>query len=71
VRTQTQIKVMRDVARILTDEAMSEQVLALRLIEAMEEMTSEKPVREKLPEEAQEMDVILERLRRNLREQRH
>jgi hypothetical protein len=68
-RTQAQIKVMRDVARILTDEAMSEKVIALRLIEAMEEMTCEKSVRRKLPEEAQEMDLILQRLRNNLREQ--
>jgi hypothetical protein len=68
VRTQAQLKVMRDVARLLTDEA-SEKVLALRLIEAMEEMTSEKLVRQKLPEEAQGMDDILERLRYNLREQ--
>jgi len=70
VRTQAQIKVMRDVARILTDEAISEKVLALRLIEAMEEMTSEKPVRQKLPEDVQGMDDILERLRYNMREQR-
>jgi regulator of protease activity HflC (stomatin/prohibitin superfamily) len=69
-RTQAQIKVMRDVARILTDEAMSEKVIALRLIEAMEEMTSEKPVRQKLLGEAQEMNDILEGLRYNLREQR-
>jgi hypothetical protein len=68
VRTQAQLKVMRDVARLLTDEA-SEKVLALRLIEAMEEMTSERLVRQKLPEEAQEMDEIWERLRYNLREQ--
>jgi regulator of protease activity HflC (stomatin/prohibitin superfamily) len=67
VRTQAQIKVMRDVARILADEAMPEQVMALRLIEAMEEMTSEKPVRRELPGEAQEMEDILERLRYNLR----
>jgi len=70
VRTQAQIKVMRDVARLLTNEAMSEKVLALRLIEAMEEMTSEKPVRQRLPEEAQGMDDILEGLRNNLRERR-
>ena len=70
VRTQTQIKVMRDVARILADEAVSEKVIALRLIEAMEEMTSEKPVRQKLPEEAPEMDDVLERLRYSLREPR-
>jgi len=70
VRTQAQIKVMRDVARILTDEAMSEKVIALRLVEAMEEMTSEKPVREKLPEESQAMDAVLERLRNNLGEKR-
>ena len=69
VRTQAQIKVMRDVARVLTDEAVPEQVIALRLIEAMEEMTQKKPVRQRLPEEAQEMDNILERLRHNLREQ--
>ena len=70
VRTQAQIKVMRDIARILTDEAVPEQVIALRLIEAMEEMTSEKPVRRALPEEAQEMDDILEKLRYNLRERK-
>lgn len=69
VRTQTQIKVMRDVAKVLTDEAMPEKVIALRLIEAMEEMTCEKLVRQKLPEEAQGMDEILERLRYNLRGQ--
>jgi hypothetical protein len=67
VRTQAQIKVMRDVARILADEAVPEQVIALRLIEAMEEMTSEKPVRRELPGETQEMEDILERLRYNLR----
>lgn len=70
VRTQAQIKVMRDVARLLSDEAVSEKVIALRLIEAMEEMTSERPVRQELPEEAQEMDDILERMRHNLRGQR-
>jgi hypothetical protein len=70
VRTQAQIKVMRDVARILTDEAVSEQVIALRLIEAMEEMTGQKPVRRALPEETQEMEDILERLRYNLRERK-
>jgi ASC-1-like (ASCH) protein len=67
VRTQAQIKVMRDVARILGDEAVPEQVIALRLIEAMEEMTGQKPVRRALPEETQEMEDILERLRYNLR----
>jgi ASC-1-like (ASCH) protein len=61
---------MRDVARILTDEIMSEKVIALRLIEAMEEMTCEKSVRQMLPEEGQGMDDILESLRRNLRERR-
>jgi hypothetical protein len=70
VRTQAQIKVMRDVARLLTDEAMSEKVMAVRLIEAMEEMTCEKSVRKKLPEEAQGMDDILKRLRHNLLEER-
>lgn len=70
VRTQAQIKVMRGVARILADEAVSEKVIALRLIEAMEEMTSEKLVQQKLPEETQEMDDILERLRYNLRGQK-
>jgi hypothetical protein len=70
VRTRVQIEVMRDVARLLSDEAVSEKVIALRLIEAMEEMTSEKPVRQRLMEGAQEMDDILERLRRNLREPR-
>ena len=68
VRTQAQIKVMRDVARVLTDEAMSEKVLALRLIEAMEEMTSEKPIRQKLPEEAHEVNDILEKVRYGLRD---
>jgi len=70
VRTQAQIKVMRDVARILADEAVPEQVIALRLIEAMEEMTGQKPVRRALPEETQEIEDILERLRYNLRERK-
>ncbi len=67
VRSQAQIKVMRDIARILTDEATSEKVIALRLIEAIEEMTYEQAVRRRLPEDTQKVEDILERTRNRLR----
>lgn len=70
VRTQAQIKVMRDVASLLSDKVVSEKVIALRLIEAMEEITCQKSVRQKLPEEAQEAGDILERTRHALKEPR-
>ena len=72
VRTHAQLKVMTKVAEILTrtDEAVSEQVIALRLIEAMEEMTSEQAVRQKLLEGTQEMDKTWAKLRRNLEGER-
>ena len=53
-----------------TDNGKLKEVFKQAIIEAMEEMTSEKPVRQKLLEEGQEMDDILESLRYNLREQR-
>ncbi len=67
VRTQAQIKVMRKVAAALAvDKALSERALALHLIEAIEEIAQEKPVRQRLPEETQRMSIILQRLRHNL-----
>ena len=71
VRAEAQLDVMAPLAEILTrmDKGVSEQVIALQLIEALEKMTCEKAVRQKLPEETREMDALLERLRDNLRGQ--
>jgi regulator of protease activity HflC (stomatin/prohibitin superfamily) len=67
-RAQAQLDVVVNLAGVLTrtDEAMSEKVIALRLIEAIEEMTGESSVRQKLLEDGQGLDVILERLRRSI-----
>lgn len=70
VRTQAQIGAIKYLAHFLSDKAVSEKAIALRLIEALEEMTCEKAVRQKLPEETREMDVILEKLRDNLQGQK-
>ncbi len=67
IRTRTQLEMIKYIAGFLSDKAVSERVIALRLIEAIEEMTCEKAIRQKLPKETQEMDVILERLRHSLR----
>ncbi len=54
VRTRAQLEAMQPIAKIFADKDLSEHVIALRLIEAIEEMASHRSVQQALPTDASE-----------------